>query len=62
MRKIIQIAFEPYVNSETAYESSDLVEVHGGSNEYVLCDDGTVWFWKRNGWVRDERYDQIPQD
>lgn len=52
MRKIIQIAFEPYEN------------VHGSIDSFLnaLCDDGTVWvLHEDNGWFR--RYmPPIPQN
>lgn len=63
MRKIVQIAFDTYGDSE------DIT-----SSDVVLCDDGSVWRWEVikqytpehpkvvYGWVRSEKYDEIPQD
>ncbi len=62
MRKIIQIAFDSFVSSENAYDSSEITSVTGGSTLFALCDDGSVWFeGAEDNWKRYE-INEIPQD
>lgn len=60
MRKIVQIAFAPYLNSENNSDNQ-VSSVDGDSVMYALCDDGTVWRWSHK-WEKDEEYSNIPQD
>nr|DAS59524.1 MAG TPA: hypothetical protein [Caudoviricetes sp.] len=53
-RKIIQIA----VSESMAYDQIS-EEVDRSSRLIALCDDGTLWVKKVNGWVE---LDEIPQD
>ncbi|WP_192879473.1 hypothetical protein [Haemophilus haemolyticus] len=53
-RKIIQIA----VSESMAYDQIS-EEVDCSSRLIALCDDGTLWVKKVNGWVE---LDEIPQD
>ena len=53
-RKIIQIA----VSESMAYDQIS-EEVDRSSRLIALCDDGTLWVKKVNGWVE---MDEIPQD
>lgn len=61
MRKPVQYFFEVSGDSETAYDSNDLVSVSVSSVLHCLCDDGTVWYLKDNKkWVLWE-LPEIPQ-
>ena len=53
-RKIIQIA----VSESMAYDQIS-EKVNSSSCLIALCDDGTLWVKKVNGWVE---LDEIPQD
>lgn len=64
MRKIIQIAFEITGSVDSSWNHDRDASIVDGVTEstmYALCDDGTIWYYEEEEWVR-YRVPPIPQD